>query len=161
LTTVQRAAGVRIAAVALAVVAVDQLTKAWVVRTLGPDQPNHRRDLLGSWFSLEYVQNRGTAFGLFGGGGPFVLSLVAFGFVILAIAVRRISRPSTWFLLAAGLVAGGAIGNAIDRVRIGHVTDFIAVSVWWRFNIADSAVTIGVLILVWLSMHARIEREDG
>lgn len=147
--------------IGLAVAALDQVTKTWIICALGPDQPSHRRDLLGSWLALEYVQNRGTAFGLFGGGGPFVLALVAVGFIVLAVALRRISRPSRLFVAAAGLVAGGAVGNAIDRIRLGHVTDFIAVSVWWRFNVADSAVTIGVLMLIWLSMQSRIERGDG
>jgi signal peptidase II len=143
------------------VVAFDQITKAWIVGELGPDQINHRRDLLGSWISFEYVQNRGAAFGLFAGGGGFVPVLVALGFIALIIALRKASRPNSWFLFAAGLVAGGAVGNAIDRVRLGHVTDFIAVGTWWRFNLADSAVTVGVLILIWLSMQMRDERENG
>ena len=146
---------------ALAVIAFDQASKAWVTSAIGPDQPDHRRDLLGSWLSLEYVQNRGAAFGLFGGGGPIVVVLAAVGFAVFIYAMRRISRPSRWFLLGAGLVAGGAIGNVIDRARLGYVTDFIAVSVWWRFNIADSAVTVGVMIFIWLSMQSRIDRENG
>lgn len=154
-------AGISIAAVALAVIALDQATKAWVIRAIGPDQADHRRDVLGSWLSLEYVQNRGAAFGLFGGGGPLVIALAAVGFVVFVYAMRRISRPSRGFLLGAGLVAGGAIGNVIDRARLGYVIDFIAVSVWWRFNLADSAVTVGVVIFMWLSMQSRIERENG
>jgi signal peptidase II len=143
------------------VVAVDQITKAWIVGDLGPDQINHRRDLLGSWIAFEYVQNRGAAFGLFSGGGGLVPVLVALGFIALLIALRKASRPNNWFLFAAGLVAGGAVGNVFDRVRLGHVTDFIAVGAWWRFNVADSAVTVGVLILIWLSMQSREERGNG
>jgi signal peptidase II len=157
----QPTAWIRVGATALAVVALDQITKAWIVDELGPDQVNHRRDLVGSWISFEYVQNRGAAFGLFAGGGGFVPVLVALGFIVLIIALRKASRPNSWFLFAAGLVAGGAVGNAIDRVRLGHVTDFIAVGTWWRFNLADSAVTVGVLILIWLSMQTRDERENG
>ncbi len=142
-------------------IVLDQATKAWVVRALGPDQSSHRRDLLGSWLSFEYVQNRGAAFGLFSGGGELVLALVAVGFAALAIALRQVSRPSNWFLVGAGLVGGGAIGNAIDRIRLGHVIDFVAVSVWWRFNLADSAVTVGVLILIWLSTQTRDARGNG
>jgi signal peptidase II len=143
------------------VVALDQITKAWIVGELGPDQFDHRRDLLGSWISFEYVQNRGAAFGLFAGGGGLVPVLVAVGFIALVLALRKASRPNNWFLFAAGLVAGGAVGNVIDRVRLGHVTDFIAVGAWWRFNLADSAVTVGVLILIWLSMQSRDERGNG
>lgn len=144
-----------IAAITFVVIGLDQATKTWVTHALGPDQPRHERAVLGSWLSLEYVQNRGTAFGLFSGGGPFVLALVAIGFLIFAVALWRSARPSGWFILAFGLIAGGAIGNAIDRIRDGFVTDFIAVSVWWRFNIADSAVTVGMILLVWLSMQPR------
>jgi len=148
-------------ATALAVIALDQATKAWIVDALGPDATTHRRDLAGAWVAFEYVQNRGAAFGLFAGGGALVLALVAAGFIILAVALRRVSRPSNWFLIGAGLVGGGAVGNAIDRLRLGHVTDFMAIGSWWRFNAADSAVTVGVLILIWLSMQARDERENG
>jgi len=152
---VRRTAWITIAAIALAVIALDQATKAWITSALGSGRPTHERDLLGSWLSLEYVQNRGTAFGLFSGGGPFVLALVAIGFVIFAVAIWRTARPSGWFILAFGLIAGGAVGNAIDRIRDGYVTDFIAVGLWWRFNVADSAVTIGMILLFWLSMQAR------
>ena len=154
-------AWVRIASIAFLVIALDQATKAWVTRALGPDQLQHRRQLLGAWLSLEYVQNRGTAFGLFAGGGGLVLAMVAAGFIALAAALHRVSRPTNLFLLGAGLVAGGAVGNVIDRIRVGYVTDFIAVSVWWRFNIADSAVTIGVLMLIWLSMQTRERHGNG
>jgi signal peptidase II len=152
---VRRTAWIKIAVIALAVAALDQATKAWVEGRLGPDQPRHERDLLGSWLSLDYVQNRGTAFGFFSGGGPFVLALVAIGFLIFAAALWRTRRPSGWFIFAFGLIAGGAIGNVIDRVRDGYVTDFIAVSLWWRFNLADSAVTIGMIVLFWLSLETR------
>jgi signal peptidase II len=146
-----------IATIALAIVALDQGAKAWVTRAIGPDQPRHERDLLGSWLSLDYVQNRGTAFGLFSGGGPLVPALVAVGFLIFAFAVWRTARPSGWFMLAAGLIAGGASGNAIDRIRDGYVTYYVAVSVWWRFNVADSAVTIGMILLIFLSMRTDLD----
>ena len=157
----QRIAWLKVSATALAVIALDQVSKTWIVGALGPDVATHRRELVGSWVAFEYVQNRGAAFGLFAGGGALVLALVAAGFVILAVALRRVSRPSNWFLIAAGLVGGGAVGNAIDRLRLGHVTDFMAIGAWWRFNVADSAVTVGVLMLIWLSMQARDERENG
>jgi signal peptidase II len=157
----QSTAWIRVGATALAVVVLDQMSKTWIVDELGPDQISHRRDLLGSWFSFEYVQNRGAAFGLFAGGGGLVPALVAVGFIALVIALHKASRPNNWFLFGAGLVAGGALGNVIDRVRLGHVTDFVAVGTWWRFNLADSAVTVGVLILIWLSMQSRDERGNG
>lgn len=146
-----------IVGIALTVVALDQAAKAWVTRTIGPDQPRHERELLGSWLSLDYVQNRGTAFGLFSGGSPLVPALVAVGFLFFAFAFWRTARPSGWFALSAGLIAGGAAGNAIDRIRDGYVTDYIAVSIWWRFNLADSAVTIGMILLILHSMRTDLD----
>jgi signal peptidase II len=78
--------------------------------------------------------------------------LVAASFAILTGLVLLYMRqvtPGVWLTVAIGLISGGALGNLFDRVRLGHVVDFLSVGSWPNFNIADSAITVGVLILVW------------
>lgn len=136
-------------AVALVVVCLDQLAKAVIASGLGPGQAAGRVDLLGNWFALEYAENRGAAFGLFSGLAPLLaIGSVVVVVVLLAQYVRH-PDPALWHTLALGAVAGGAIGNLIDRVRLGYVVDFIAVGPWPNFNLADSAISLGVLALVW------------
>ena len=139
-------------AAALVVVAVDQLTKAWI---LGPfDLPDRGMVEVLPILRLTMVWNHGVSFGLFGGHGDVGRwALVAFETgVALALAIwaRRGERPL--LALGLGLVMGGAIGNVIDRARFGAVTDFIDVTALhfpWVFNVADSAINIGVALLLW------------
>lgn len=137
-------------AVAAPVVAIDRLTKDAVVRAIGPDAAQHRVDLLGQWVALEYAENRGAAFGLFGALSP-LLPLVAIAIVLaIGVAYVRQRRPPLALTVVVGLAVGGAIGNLIDRVRLGFVIDFIAVGPWPNFNVADASVTLGVLgFIVW------------
>jgi signal peptidase II len=135
--------------VALAVVAVDQLAKWLVVATLGPGQPTQRRELLGDALTIHYVENTGMAFGILRDQTALV-SVLALAVVVLLIrAYRRAAQPSLLLAVACGLVCGGAAGNLIDRLRLGYVVDFIGVSIWPKFNVADVAITIGALMLVW------------
>ncbi len=131
----------------LAVVALDQASKAVVSASL--DTGERTGSLLG--FRIAHTENPGVAFGFLGGGGaPLVaITAIALGFVLVWFW-RDPSRPGLW--LAAGLVAGGAIGNLIDRVRIGAVTDFIDPPLWPTFNVADIAITCGALIIVLVSL---------
>ena len=129
-------------AVAGIVVAIDQVLKALVEEhlVLGED-----RVLLGP-VDLTLVHNDGVAFGLAGGGGVSVLllGLVALG-VMLAVFSYAADRPGMWF--AMGLLAGGALANLADRVRIESVIDYIDFPAWPAFNFADIAITVGVLLL--------------
>jgi signal peptidase II len=113
--------------VAAPLVAIDRVTKNVVVQAIGPDAARHRIDIIGNWAALEYAENRGAAFGLFG-AQAWLLPLVATAIVAaIAVAFIRQPRPPLAIGVAAGLAIGGAIGNLIDRVRLGHVVDFIAV----------------------------------
>jgi signal peptidase II len=133
----------RIAAVAAVVLALDQLTKHFV--RAGIDPGDTRKLLPG--VQLVHVRNTGVAFSLFSGGGTVVLVLT---FVALAVLVGyftlRPTRP--WLWLPTGLLIGGAIGNLIDRIAHGAVTDFIKLPLWPAFNVADMAITFGVLSLL-------------
>lgn len=139
-------------AVAAAVVVADQASKAWV---LGPfDLPDRQVVEVLPIFRLSMVWNPGVSFGLLAARGDLGRwLLVAFaGAVVAALAfwARKIRRPLG--ALAFGLVMGGAIGNnIIDRVRFGAVADFLdfsGIGFKWVFNVADSAITVGVILLL-------------
>ncbi|HEY5289683.1 MAG TPA: signal peptidase II [Caulobacteraceae bacterium] len=136
---------------AAAVIILDQAIKSWVVNGL--------RLLVGEPHSvwgplrLTLVENRGVSFGLFQSDAPWTRwALAAFSLAVavaLAVWVRRAAKNYTG--LALGLIIGGAVGNFIDRVRDGSVIDFVDVTALhfpWVFNLADSAITIGILLLI-------------
>jgi signal peptidase II len=130
------------------VLAADQVAKAAIEAQLVPGEDV---DVLGP-LGLTLTHNRGVAFGLAGGAGaPLILvTLAALGVVVYLFA-RDPARPGMW--VATGLLAGGAIGNLVDRVRVDAVTDFVDLSPWPPFNLADVAITAGVLLLVFLYLR--------
>ena len=130
------------------VLAADQAAKAVIEANLVPGEDI---DVLGP-LGLTLAHNRGVAFGLAGGAGaPLILiTLVALGVVVYLFA-RNPVRPGMW--VATGLLAGGAIGNLVDRVRAGAVTDFVELPSWPPFNLADVSITAGVLLLVFLYLR--------
>jgi signal peptidase II len=130
------------------VVIADQAVKAAIEANLVPGESV---DVLGP-FSLTLAHNRGVAFGLAGGAG---VPLIIFTVLALAFVGFLFSRHPTWrgMWVAAGLIAGGAIGNLADRVRAGQVTDFLDLSLWPPFNLADIAITFGVLLLVFIYLR--------
>jgi signal peptidase II len=142
---VRAAAFMRAAAVMAAVIAVDQLTKH-LVRS---DIPVGQVDKFLPAINLVDVRNTGVAFSLFSGGGALVL---VFTFLALAVLVGyftiRPDRSGLW--LPTGLLVGGAIGNLIDRLVHGAVTDFIKLPFWPAFNVADMSITFGVLALLYV-----------
>ena len=141
--------------VAAAVVAADQLVKALIVWWLGSDRADQRFELLGAVLAVEYVENTGAAFGTFRGRGALLglLALLVLGGLIAY--YRRLHDPSRWTAIGVGLIVGGAIGNLLDRIRLEHVVDFVAVGVWPKFNLADSAITVGVALLAWQALTSR------
>jgi signal peptidase II len=132
--------------IAGAVFAIDQLLKIWVDDLIGPGAADSERWLLGDWLGLSYARNTGVAFGWLRGASTTVLIVSAAAVGIVVLLYMRAHRDSTATLIAGSLILGGAAGNALDRVRLGHVRDFIAVGPWPQFNVADAAITIGVLL---------------
>ena len=131
------------------VAVVDQLAKSLVACVIGPGGLESRVEVVGSWLALEYTQNTGAAFGILSGLVPILTAAsIAILMVLLLFYMRQVSPPPRQ-TVAIGLISGGALGNLIDRVRHGHVVDFLSVGPWPNFNIADSAITVGVLILIW------------
>jgi len=124
------------------VVVLDQAAKGLVEANLVPGE---QVDVLGP-LSLTLTHNRGVAFGLASGGGATLIALTAVALVFVGVLfARNPARP--WMWVAVGLLAGGAIGNLADRVRAGEVTDYVDFLTWPPFNLADVAITLGVLIL--------------
>jgi signal peptidase II len=138
-----------LAVVALLVFCADQVTKAIVTRTLAQ---GNVVVILGGAAQLEYARNTGAAFSLFRAGGALfaVIAIV----VSAGILVYYRSTAGGPFLvrLALGCILGGALGNLVDRVRLGYVVDFIDFHWWPVFNVADSCIVVGVLLLVLQSL---------
>ncbi|MFJ6024751.1 signal peptidase II [Brevundimonas sp. NPDC092305] len=138
-------------AFALLIIVLDQLTKAWVLTGLDLREVG-RVFVADPIFNLSWVENRGVSFGLFGDGSArwmlSVFSVLVSGFLFwwATKADRRL------LITAIGLIMGGAIGNVIDRIRFGYVVDFLDFSGTgvfpWVFNVADSAITVGIVLLV-------------
>ena len=137
-------------ACAAAVLALDQATKAVASSRLVPGEPV---PILGDFLRLTLVHNTGAAFGLFPGSRlPFILISVLAIAVVLYLFARDAYR-SLLNRVLLGCILGGALGNLVDRIRWGRVVDFIDVGIgairWPVFNVADSAVTLGVILLAW------------
>jgi signal peptidase II len=144
-------AWVRAGALALLVVVVDRLSKHAVEDSIVPGE---ERKLLPG-IALVHTRNRGVAFGFLPGSHTGVTILIAVALIaLLAYFARHRAQRLIW--LPTGMLLGGAIGNVIDRVREGAVTDFIKLSLGWPpFNLADSSITFGVLILFLVIDHSR------
>jgi signal peptidase II len=137
--------GARAAAVALATVAADQAVKALVRTTI--ERGDEVELVLG--VELVNVRNRGIAFGMLADGGALlVVFAVAALAALLVFFARHRDRPLVW--LPTGLLIGGALGNLIDRATQGAVTDFVDLPLWPAFNLADVAITFGVLTLLYV-----------
>ena len=130
----------------------DQWTKALVI---GSFLPGQTMPLLPPLVSLTYVQNTGAAFGLFKGQQALfiVLSVLIIGWVTVELSTSpSLTRMTRW---SYALILGGAAGNLVDRARWGHVVDFIDLHVWPVFNVGDSAITIGVSLLILHTLQTR------
>ena len=135
---------VELAAVSVAAIAADQLTK-WIVSSqlsLG-DQV----DVVGP-FSIHHVQNSGIAFGLFPTATAVVIGLTAFAVAWMLVFFARSGGRHPILPVALGFLLGGSVSNLTDRVRLGHVTDFLDLRYWPAFNLADSFIVAGVTILI-------------
>ena len=132
-----------LAAVAVAAVVADQLTKHIVSSRLGLDESEH---VVGP-LSIHHVQNSGIAFGLFASATPIVIVLTGIAVAWMLGFFARSGARHPILPVSLGLVIGGSVSNLVDRVRLGHVTDFLDLRFWPAFNLADSFIVIGVGIL--------------
>ena len=127
------------------VLLVDQVTKRLVQSGIAEGD----RDGVLPGVELVHVRNHGVAFGAFAGGGTIVAVVIGVALVALVVwFMRHGDRPLAW--LPTGLLLGGAVGNIFDRLRDGAVTDFVKFPAWPAFNVADIAITFGVLTLLYV-----------
>ncbi|HSV30291.1 MAG TPA: signal peptidase II [Candidatus Omnitrophota bacterium] len=154
-------------AFAAAIMVADQASKAWIIELMRPEGvwevPFHSatRIEVTPFFNLVMAWNRGVSFGIFNNGGQWnaiLLTVLALAISVGLVAWMR-KATNKWVALALGGIVGGAIGNVIDRIRFGAVADFLDVHVmgyhWPAFNLADSAITVGAVVLILDSLFAR------
>ncbi len=144
---------VALASIALAAVAADQLTKHIVASQLQLDAADH---VIGP-FWIHHVRNSGIAFGFFSQATAVVIVLTGLAVIWMLVFFARSGARHPILPVALGLVIGGSTSNLLDRVRLGYVTDFLDLRWWPAFNLADSFIVTGVLIL--LATLALAERE--
>ena len=132
-----------LSAVALAAIGADQLTKAIVSSQLALDDSLH---VVGP-FSIHHVQNSGIAFGLFANATALVTALTALAVGWMLVFFARSGARHPVLPVALGLLIGGSFSNLVDRIRLGHVTDFLDFRYWPAFNLADTFIVVGVAIL--------------
>jgi len=136
-----------ILSIALLIAVSDQFTKAWI-----RSYPEGQSAFKAGWFQITHISNTGAAFGLFPDASTILTIIDVIGILLLLIfgffRFHQFTFLNKWpSIISIGLVLGGVTGNLIDRLSRGYVTDFIGISLWPFFNIADSAITVGVILL--------------
>jgi signal peptidase II len=143
------------------IVVLDQLTKAWLVSFLSPGQSV---DVIGDWIRLVHAQNNGGLFGLLR-GQAVVFGLISLVVVALIVVYHAKANPSRYLSITLGLLLGGAIGNLIDRFRLNYVVDFVDAGIgdvrWYTFNVADTAISFALVLLLAASVIPSVARRAG
>ncbi|MBU1744855.1 MAG: signal peptidase II [Proteobacteria bacterium] len=148
-------------AITFLVMLLDQATKAWIISTM---RIYDSFVVIEGFFSITHVRNPGAAFGFLAGAPPLFRHIFFLAVTVAAIAlilhylrVSRIEEPS--LVSALALILAGAVGNLIDRIRFGEVVDFLDVYIgshhWPAFNVADSAITVGAVVLMAVLLRRR------
>jgi len=131
--------------IALFVVAADQLSKFFVILHM---QPNQSIPIISNVFHLTYVKNPGAAFGILAGRTGIFVFITIIAVILIVIFYKHIPEGHTLLKVALSLQLGGAVGNLIDRIRLdGYVTDFLDFRIWPVFNLADTAIFLGIGLL--------------
>ena len=131
--------------IVLTVLSLDQLTKAVISKALSLDQS---LPLLKGIFHLTLVHNRGAAFGILKNQAILFIFTSLFAIILLIFSLKN-NRHKKLFSAALSLILAGALGNLVDRLFFGYVIDFLDFRVWPVFNVADSAITVGAILLGW------------
>lgn len=133
--------------ISLFILFLDQLTKTIAVKSLLLNKPE---PLIKGICYLTLINNRGAAFGILKNQIPVFIFVSIFAIVLICFTLRNDkNRKYSFYSLSLAFILAGALGNLIDRVRFGYVIDFIDLRVWPVFNIADSAITVGAIMLGW------------
>jgi signal peptidase II len=143
---------------AAAIVVIDQLTKAWLASFLAPGQSV---SVVGDFIRLVHARNDGGLFGLFRGQAE-VFAVVSIVVVALIVAYHGRSGRNPYLSITLGLLLGGALGNLVDRLLRGYVIDFVDAGIgglrWYTFNVADSAISFAILLLLAASIWPKVAR---
>jgi signal peptidase II len=143
---------------ASSIVVIDQLTKAWLVSNFAPGQV---AEVVGDWVRLVFGQNSGALFGLFR-DQALLFALASLGVVGLIVAYHGRSVRSLYLSIALGFLLGGALGNLIDRLRVGYVVDFVDVGIgnlrFYTFNVADAAISTAIVLLLAVAIVPSLAR---
>ncbi|MBI3160451.1 MAG: signal peptidase II [Chloroflexi bacterium] len=158
-----RSAYVGLLSLAGGIVLLDQFTKEVVRRTLAFGETWMPLDWLAPWARIVHWRNTGAAFGMFQEGSLIFASLAVIVIGLILYYYPRVPRHDWPLRLAMGMQLGGAVGNLIDRLRFsGQVTDFVSIYTFPVFNVADTSITVGVIVLLWgvwfSERHAREKR---
>lgn len=150
--------------VAGTVIVLDQVTKAWLVANVAVGEV---MSVIGDLVRLVQSQNSGALFGLFR-DQAILFALVSIGVIGLIVLYHGRAGRSLYLSIALGLLLGGAIGNMIDRLRLGYVVDWVDIGLgslrFWTFNVADSAISLAIVMLVGLALFPALaggSREHG
>lgn len=146
---------------ALGLLVADQLSKALVVANLAVGE---RVRVMGDLVQIWHAQNRGAAFSLFQGGSLLFLAVTVASLAMVAYFHRSLRARPWWVHLVLGVVLGGTLGNFVDRLRQGYVTDWLSVGIgdvrWPTFNVADSSIVVGIgFLVVYLFLTSPDRRE--
>ncbi len=131
--------------IAVFIFVFDQVTKYFVLHSLTPGQS---LAVIPRIFHLTLVENQGIAFGMFQNHGSILQTAIILCVMILIIYFASVPQTDTFHRVCYGFILGGALGNLTDRIRFGRVTDFLDFRIWPVFNVADSFISIGVLLLI-------------
>ena len=149
---------------AAAIVVADQLTKAWIRASIAP---GNSVAIVGDYLRLVHSQNNGALFGLFR-ESALLFGLASIVVIGLIIGYHARSGRSPYMSVALGLLLGGALGNLIDRLRLGHVVDFVDAGIgnfrWYTFNVADAAISFAIIFLILAALRPSLvdgERRQG
>lgn len=147
--------------VAILTLVIDQISKRLVMTSFSPGESWNPVAALERWVSLTYVTNTGAAFGLFPDHGVLFM-IIAVVVVAVIVFYYRYLPGDRWLVQTSlGLQLGGAMGNLLDRLRYGRVIDFIDFKIWPIFNLADSAVVVGVVILAYHLLRSEGSHAKG
>lgn len=155
-------------ATAAVVFILDQLTKWWISSNM---QVGGMISIIDGYIRLRYTHNTGAAFGFWRDGSGIISVFAPIVIAGIVIVFVRLGNPSRLSTLAAGLIVGGALGNLLDRLRLGYVVDFVEVynpNINWGgtiytfpvFNVGDSGITIGVILILAVMIFSKEEKEN-